>query len=50
MIAEIKSSKILDSITCLDKLITQFDTMDNRLKWRLYNIAVWERIYDVEIN
>jgi len=50
MIAEIKNSKILDSLTCLDKLIIQFDTMDNRLKWRLYNIAIWERIYDVEIN
>ena len=45
---EIKKSKILVSIGDMEKLLNQFDKMDNRLKWRLYNVAVWERIFNVK--
>lgn len=27
----------------------KLNNMDNRLKWRIYNIAVWERVYDVKV-
>ncbi len=46
---EIKDSTILQKISNLEKLIAQLDTMDERLKWRLYNVAVWERVYNVKI-
>lgn len=47
---EIANSKILAEIAYRDKLLNQFDTVDNRLKWRLYNVAVWGRLYDVQTN
>lgn len=47
---EIEKSKILAEIAYIDKLLNQFDKMNNRLKWRLYNIAVWERVYNVKID
>lgn len=49
MKTEIQDSKILNEISYMDNLLKQWDKMDNRLKWRLYNIAVWERIYNVKI-
>jgi len=47
---EISKSKILKEITYIDTLLNKLDTMDLRLKWRLYNVAVWERVYNVKIN
>ena len=47
---EIKNSKILQNISYMEKLLTQLDTMESRLKWRLYNLAVWERVYHVTID
>ncbi len=44
---EIKESKILDAICHRDMLLDQFSTMSNKHKWRLFNIAVWERMYGV---
>jgi asparagine synthase (glutamine-hydrolysing) len=47
---EVQSSKVLDHLCDMKKLSKKFDKMDYRLKWRLYNIAVWERVYSVEID
>lgn len=47
---EIKESKVLNKILDINKLLTQFSKVDNRLKWRLYNVAVWERVYSVKID
>ena len=47
---EIQKSALLENISYKNKLMNKLDKMDNRLKWRLYNTAVWERVYDVKIN
>lgn len=47
---EIGNSEILTEIAYRDKLLNQFDKVDNRLKWRLYNVAVWGRMYNVKAN
>jgi asparagine synthase (glutamine-hydrolysing) len=46
---EIKNSKILNKFCNMELLIKKLNNMDNRLKWRIYNIAVWERVYDVKV-
>jgi len=48
MLKEIENSKILDKIAFKEKLLNNFKNLDNRLKWRLYNTAVWERVYSVK--
>jgi asparagine synthase (glutamine-hydrolysing) len=45
----ISNSKILDELCNMKELLNKLDTMDNRLKWRLFNVGVWERVYDVKI-
>ena len=50
MLDAIQTSRILSRITHLSEVSQQFERMDHRLKWRLYNIAVWERLYSVEID
>ena len=50
MLDAIQTSRILSGITHLSEVSQQFERMDHRLKWRLYNIAVWERLYSVEID
>lgn len=47
---EIQASKILKKLCHMEELLRLLPTMDHRLKWRLYNIAVWERLYSVEID
>ena len=47
---EILKSKLLKEISNIDKLVLKFDNMNNQLKWRLYNIAIWEKIYDVKLD
>lgn len=47
---EIQSSKILNKICNMTILLNKLNMMDNRLKWRLYNVAVWERVYNVKIS
>ena len=46
---EIVHSKILEELTYKGLLLKQLDSMEDRLKWRLYNIAVWERVYHVKL-
>jgi len=46
----IKNSKILNELCYTDKILKNFDKFDNRLKWRLYSTAIWEKVYNVKIN
>ncbi len=48
MIQEILNSKILNKVSDINALLSKFPQLDYRLKWRLYNIACWERIYNVQ--
>lgn len=48
LLTNIQSSKILTSIIDFDKL--NLSNMDNRTKWKLFNVAKWEKIYNVSIN
>lgn len=48
MKSEIKNSKILKEICDFNKLDSKFDKINQNLKWRLYNVAIWERVYDVK--
>jgi asparagine synthase (glutamine-hydrolysing) len=46
MIQAIGESKLLANIINLEDI--NFNKLDNRTKWRLFNIAKWERLYSVE--
>lgn len=48
MIDEISKSKIIQSIANIDLLISNFDKINLITKWRLFNIALWERIFKVK--
>ncbi|MDO4729275.1 MAG: asparagine synthase (glutamine-hydrolyzing) [Bacteroidota bacterium] len=47
---EICRSKILVFISDIKSMVDGFNSFDERTKWRIYNVAVWERIYNVKIN
>jgi len=32
----------------MNQILKMYDNMDIRLKWRLFNLAAWARIYKVE--
>ena len=49
MLTAIDGSKILDQISDLQKLKSHFHRLSRTLQWRLYNIAKWEDIYNVDI-
>lgn len=49
MKAEIEKSSILNEICDFKKLNSNFDKINQNLKWRLYNVALWQRIYGVKI-
>lgn len=42
---EIKKSIILRELVYIDKI----DTLDNTFLWRLFNVAIWEKLYKVSI-
>ena len=46
----IKDSKILNELCYTDNILKNFEKFDNRLKWRLYSTAIWEKVYNVKIN
>lgn len=48
IIGTIKESNILTAIVDFDKL--KIKSLDNRTKWKLFNVAKWEKIYNVSIN
>ena len=49
MIAEVAKSALLKSITDFNQLQQRFPKLSYKEQWLYYNIAVWERIYDVKI-
>lgn len=49
MIMSIEKSCILQKITDIEQLLNKFTSLDIRLKWRIYNIAKWEEVYNVKI-
>ena len=50
MIEEIRSSNILRHICDMDQLLKRYKSMNMRLKWRIYNIAKWEKVYNVSVS
>jgi len=49
MLEEIQNSTILSMITDMELLGQDYSALNERLKWRLFNIACWERVYDVRL-
>src|SRR5690606_15446362 len=49
MFHAIVSSSILASLCDLDKLKKRYTKLDNRTRWRLYSIAMWERTFNVAL-
>jgi asparagine synthase (glutamine-hydrolysing) len=49
MINEISASEILKKITDLDSLLNKYKTLNLRDKWMYYNVAVWERVFQVKL-
>ncbi|MBS1589312.1 MAG: asparagine synthase (glutamine-hydrolyzing) [Bacteroidetes bacterium] len=45
---DIIDSTLLNSISDIEKLSKCFYSLDKRLQWRLYNVAVWERVYNIK--
>ncbi len=48
MKAEIASSELLKDVCHMSQVLGRFESLNSQLKWRLYIIAVWERLYNVE--
>jgi len=46
----IKESLIIKEISNIDNIMRNFQKIDNKVKWRLFNIALWEKVYNVKIN
>jgi len=46
----IMRSEILNRITKKNELIKKFGELDLRTRWRLFNIAKWEELFNVRIN
>lgn len=44
---EVQGSRLLAELTDSRQMVEMFDGLDPRLKWRLFNIACWERVYAV---
>jgi|GEM_PF-1606007 len=42
-------SNILSAISDMQELKSKFDSLNKRLKWRLFSIALWEKVFNVEI-
>jgi asparagine synthase (glutamine-hydrolysing) len=49
MMRIINNSEILEKICKKDKIIKKFGKIDYKLKWRIFNIAKWEEIFNVEL-
>ncbi|MBI3135925.1 MAG: asparagine synthase (glutamine-hydrolyzing) [Bacteroidetes bacterium] len=48
MKAEIETSPIID--TLVDRSVFQLDQLDLRTKWRMFNLARWQKLYNVQAN
>lgn len=49
MLEEIKSSKILNHFCSLDDLSNAYESLSFKDKWMYFNIARWEKIYNVTL-
>ena len=47
---EIAKSPLLASVCDIEKLLNKYERLDNKLKWRLVNLAVWGRVYNVRFD
>jgi asparagine synthase (glutamine-hydrolysing) len=45
MVQEIRNSRILGRVC---RFVPALDALDWEMQWRLYNIALWERLFDVQ--
>jgi asparagine synthase (glutamine-hydrolysing) len=45
---KIFASNIIKTISNLNKLSKSYHKLSYKTKWRLYNVAVWEKVYDVK--
>jgi len=46
----INKSKILNRVCFTDKILSNWKKFDNELIWRLYSVAIWENVYNVQID
>jgi asparagine synthase (glutamine-hydrolysing) len=49
MLQEIKKSELIKKTCDLDALANSYMSLDIRLKWRLYSVALWERVYGITV-
>lgn len=47
MKVEIEQSVLLEEICHMSRLLERFESLNSQFKWRLYIVAVWERLYHV---
>ncbi len=47
ILTEVRKSKILKELCSIENLVEKFPVLDMRTKWKLYNIAKWEEMYNV---
>jgi hypothetical protein len=47
MRATVSRSKILEAVVYNEKLKESWEKLDLRVRWRLFNIARWEELFDV---
>jgi len=47
--AEIARSLIIAEFCDLNGLLENFESLESKVQWRVYNTAVWERIYGVKL-
>jgi len=48
MLSLVKKSDLLNEICQLDELVKKFHTLPITQRWKYYNIAKWEKIFDVK--
>jgi asparagine synthase (glutamine-hydrolysing) len=49
MLEAVRDSVLLASVCRHDQLLRDFDRLDALTQWRLYNVACWERAFEVEV-
>ncbi|MBS4063684.1 MAG: asparagine synthase (glutamine-hydrolyzing) [Chitinophagaceae bacterium] len=49
MILQIRNSELLETITDLNSLISNFTRLSYKEQWLYYNIAVWEKVYKIKL-
>jgi asparagine synthase (glutamine-hydrolysing) len=50
MLKQISDSQLLTKISKRESIHRNFERMDLRTKWRLYNVAKWEEVFNVSIS